>query len=116
MNEEVRVGEDVCKWLKSIQDEQYYDNFIKNGLDTLACSTLDDEALQVLGVTLLGHRKALLKASQQLRGILFYSRILFYSIKILLRFYSILFYSILFYSPSILFTFYSYSVIIWADN
>ncbi len=51
----------VKHWLQSINLEQYLENLESGGYNTLnQCANLNDETLEGLGITLLGHKKRIL--------------------------------------------------------
>ncbi len=61
---------DVTAWLKSLGLEKYASSFVENGIDQPAViSALTAEELKNdLGITLLGDRKKILLAAEQLKG------------------------------------------------
>ncbi|KAL3880515.1 hypothetical protein ACJMK2_032749 [Sinanodonta woodiana] len=51
----------VRAWLESLNLGQYIGQFLEHNIDTLEqCSVLDDQTLQEVGVSLVGHRKRIL--------------------------------------------------------
>jgi hypothetical protein len=58
---------DVTEWLRSLGLEQYAPAFRENGIDDRVLLDLTAEDLKDLGVSLVGHRRLLLKAIGALR-------------------------------------------------
>ena len=53
---------DIVSWLKSLDFDEYVDQFIENSIDMEVLLDLNTEDLKELGVNKIGHRKLLLKA------------------------------------------------------
>src|SRR5215468_5762647 len=58
---------DVAEWLRQLGLEQYEPAFRENGIDGRVLPDLTAEDLKDLGVSLVGHRRQLLKAIGALR-------------------------------------------------
>src|SRR5262252_7254716 len=58
---------DVAEWLRQLGLEQYAPAFRENGIDGRVLPDLTAEDLKDLGVSLVGHRRLLLKAIGALR-------------------------------------------------
>lgn len=59
--------DEVGKWLEEIGMEQYHQAFIESGFDTiLSLKMLDDDDLESMGVTILGHKRIILTAAKAL--------------------------------------------------
>jgi len=60
-------GEEVKKWLSGIGMERYFDNFMKSGIKTIATvQSLTPQDLEKMEINLLGHKKTLLIAIQNI--------------------------------------------------
>ncbi len=58
----------VGEWLSEIGFSQYLEKFLAAGYDTLrVCQELTTEDLDMIGVTLPGHKKSIILASKELR-------------------------------------------------
>ena len=49
--------EDVCRWLRDIELEQYKDTFVKNQIDGRTLLDINRSDLQAIGVVSIGHQK-----------------------------------------------------------
>jgi hypothetical protein len=56
---------EIKAWLQNIGLEQYADRFQENNIDVSVLPTLTDEDLKELGIESLGHRKAIIAATQE---------------------------------------------------
>merc|ERR1712228_802061 len=67
----VEYGSEIEHWLKSIGPQfydYYYSVFVDNGFDSKVCLlTMSDDDLQAIGVSKLGHRKALSSKIEEMR-------------------------------------------------
>ncbi|MDX1402194.1 MAG: adenylate/guanylate cyclase domain-containing protein, partial [Kiloniellales bacterium] len=61
------MAQDIGAWLKDLELERYLEEFVENGVDLRALPHLTDDDLHQLGV-LLGHRRILLAAIEDLRN------------------------------------------------
>ena len=59
---------DIVSWLKSLDFDEYVDQFIENSIDMEVLLDLNTEDLKELGVNKIGHRKLLLKAILNLQN------------------------------------------------
>lgn len=60
---------EVRKWLANLGLEKYFSNFKDAGFENLKlCSGLDEESLQAMKITTLGHKKGLLEAARNLKN------------------------------------------------
>ena len=59
----------IADWLEKIGLGQYAERFAENGIDFEILSDLTDQDLEKIGVTLLGHRRKLLRAIATLKGV-----------------------------------------------
>ena len=61
---------DLTEWLTNdVKLPQYADAFLRNGFESpIECSSIDETALDTLGVTKIGHRRRLLVSCQKLAG------------------------------------------------
>ena len=63
--------DEVGKWLEGIGMEQYHKAFIEWGFDTiLSLKMIDNEDLESMGVTILGHKRIILTAAKELANTL----------------------------------------------
>ena len=60
--------QDIADWLTKVSMSQYAERFIENGIDVSVLPDLTDQDLEKLGV-LLGHRRKLLRAIAELKGV-----------------------------------------------
>src|SRR5215467_8231504 len=59
----------IADWLKQIGMEQYAQRFAENDIDFDVLNDLTDQDLEKIGVTSLGHRRKLLRAIANLKGV-----------------------------------------------
>ncbi|MFY9839950.1 MAG: adenylate/guanylate cyclase domain-containing protein, partial [Xanthobacteraceae bacterium] len=59
----------VADWLKQLSMQEYVQHFAENDIDFAILSELTDQDLEKIGVTSLGHRRKLLRAIADLRGV-----------------------------------------------
>jgi len=60
---------EVRKWLANLGLEKYFSNFKDAGFENLKlCSGLDEESLQAMKITTLGHKKGLMEAARNLKN------------------------------------------------
>jgi class 3 adenylate cyclase len=59
----------IADWLEKLGLGQYAERFAENGIDFEILSDLTDQDLEKIGVTLLGHRRKLLRAIATLKGV-----------------------------------------------
>ena len=56
-------------WLKQLGMDEYAQRFAENDIDLAILSDLTDQDLEKIGVTSLGHRRKLLRAIADLKGV-----------------------------------------------
>ena len=69
MIDSVDISSGVEQWLSQLDLAQYTQTFVENDIQPQLLSELTDTDLRELGVTSLGHRKILLKAIAELKGL-----------------------------------------------
>ena len=57
---------DISTWLKTLGLERYVEVFESNEIDLDLAQDLDDESLEKLGITVMGHRLKILRALKNL--------------------------------------------------
>ena len=59
----------IADWLKQLGMREYIQRFAENDIDFAILSDLTDQDLEKIGVTSLGHRRKLLRAIVDLKGV-----------------------------------------------
>lgn len=59
---------DLGQWLNELDLGEYTDLFVEHGMTLEGLADLDDERLKVMGVSLLGHRRRILIATEKLKA------------------------------------------------
>ena len=59
----------IADWLKQVGMQEYIRRFAENDIDFAILSDLTDRDLEKIGITSLGHRRKLLRAIAELRGV-----------------------------------------------
>ncbi|MGA7582551.1 MAG: hypothetical protein WBW59_14865, partial [Pseudolabrys sp.] len=59
----------IADWLKQLGMHEYIQRFAENDIDFAILSDLTDHDLEKIGVTSLGHRRKLLRAIANLKGV-----------------------------------------------